>query len=238
MDRTRQVFGYQISMKPANAMVSYTLIALFIAVIGSFISYQLWVDPMKPTYEAFGGPVRGTGIPDCLRTSKEAAELHALLSEKATSDIDASDDFRELNAILGKLACFKRDLMSPSGIVQATRKQPFYTSHDLEPIAETTARCFAKTIPKRDLELSFDKWNTRGTMLIKRICTYFNFSEDDMKKAIGLFKSLFSDVKGVADGVCCGSGPGVIAGSPAAPRMVDGYEPSGLSFLSDYKGYY
>ncbi len=235
-------------MKPLNGTVSYVVLSLIIAAFATFLAYQLWMDPTQPVAEGFAGPATGAGIPDCLRSSSEAAALYEFLSRRANSKKDAalnaedggadeaSDDLRELSVILGKFACFKRDLMSPSGIVEATRQQPFYTSHDIEPIAETTARCFAKTIPKRDLDIAFDKWNSRGTVLIKRICTHYAYTEAERDEAMTLFKKAYSDIREVAVGACCSGEPTLAGGE--APRMVHGYEPSDLVLLREYKGYY
>lgn len=191
-----------------------------------------------PIYEGFAGPARGAGMPDCVRSSKEAAALYELLSAKVSTTEEGPDDLRELQLILGKLACFKRDLTGAAGVVAATRTQPFSTAHDLEPIAETTARCFAKTIPQRDLSLSFDKWGSRGTFLIKRLCTSLRLSGTEEDEALRLFGALMADVSDIAMGRCCNAaGDAIIAGQPQ-PRMVGGYEAPGLNELRPYTGYY
>jgi len=189
---------------------------------------------MSRSTEGFGGPVKGSGSPDCLRSSSDASQLAALLKSNPPTTETGPDDLRELEMLLGKLACFKRDLMSSSGIVEATRKQPFSTSHDMEAVAETTARCFAKTIPSRDLTLILEKWKTRGNLLVKRLCV--DFDKTKYGEAISLFKGLMLDITNLATNVCL-NGDVSIAGKPG-PRMVDGYEPASLSMLSDYKGYY
>jgi hypothetical protein len=192
----------------------------------------------------YAGPARGAGAPDCTRTSSEAAALFELIEGKVAAanakggPLEAGpDDLRELQVLLGKLACFKRDLIGTAGVVEATRGQPFSTSHDLEPVGETTARCFAKTLPQRDLQLSLDKWGRRGTFLLKRLCTEYNFTETEEGDAIELFGQLMADVGEVAMGRCCNSGVPMIAGE-AQPRLVGGYEPPGVYEMREYKGYY
>lgn len=217
---------------------TFILIAAGSAVLVTFIGYQLWIgsNTMPSPIEGFAGPSKGAGMPDCLRTSSEAGKLYALITSKLSTTEEGPDDVRELTVLLGKLCCFKRDLMGTAGLVEATWKQPFSTSHDMEPIAETTARCFASTIPKRDLDLSLDKWSTRGTMLVKRICTSLQFSDSNYNNAISLFKALMNDISDVAHTVCQKKDV-MIAGKPG-PRMVSGYEPGQLSMLHEYKGYY
>jgi hypothetical protein len=185
----------------------------------------------------YAGPAVGAGAPDCMHTSKDAAELYSMLNSRKVATEEGPDDLRELNVILSKISCFKRDLMGVAGVVEATRYQPFSTSHDLEPVAETTARCFARTIPQRDLSLSLDKWGSRGTFLLKRLCTAENLSEIEETEALRLFGDAMADITEIALGKCCNSDVGIIAGQPQ-PRMVGGYETPAISSLRQYTGYY
>ena len=221
-----------------NRTTTFILLAAIISVVATFIGYQLWIGSktMPSPLEGFAGPSKGAGGPDCLRTSSEAAKLYELIHSRGPNTEEGPDDIRELSVLLGKLACFKRDLMSPSGIVEATWKQPFNTSQDMEPIAETTARCFSKTIPKRDLDLSLEKWTSRGTMLVKRTCTSIRLSDSEYHTAISLFKAVIQDVTDIAYSVCQKKDV-IIAGQPG-PRMVQGFEPPTLSMLQEYKGRY
>jgi hypothetical protein len=187
--------------------------------------------------EGFGGPAVGAGMPNCMNTSKDAAALYELLNKHTSTTEEGPDDLREMQLILSKIACFKRDLLSTASVVEATRYQPFSTSHDLEPVAETTARCFAKTIPQRDLSLGLDKWGTRGTFLLKRLCTSERLTELEEHEALQLFGDAMADITEIALGKCCNSDVGVIAGQPQ-PRMVGGYETPTVGNLKEYKGYY
>jgi hypothetical protein len=193
-----------------------------------------------PSVEGFwAGPARGAGVPDCMQTLADGARVYELLSKKsAGSTEEGPDDLRELALILSKLACFKRDLMGAAGVVEATRYQPFSTAHDMEPVAETTARCFAKTIPQRDLQLTLDKWGSRGTFLLKRLCTSEMLTEAEEEEALQAFGRAMADVGDVAMSVCCNAtGVAKLAGENQ-PRMVGGYEPPGTAGLREYKGYY
>jgi hypothetical protein len=186
--------------------------------------------------EGFGGAARGAGSPDCLRSSAEGAELIAMFQGREASFREGSDDLRELTQIASKLSCFKKDLVSPSYIVEATRYQQFVTMHDIEPIAETTGRCFAKTISPRDLEIAFEKWSTRGELLIRRLCTAYRLGSAEVNKAQTLFRALIRDVQDIARGACLQGEP-KIAGKPG-PRDAHPYEAPGLQNLGEYTGYY
>jgi hypothetical protein len=172
-----------------------------------------------------------------MNTSKDCAALYEMLNTRTVKTDDGPGDLRELNLILSKIACMKRDLLGNAKVVEATRYQPFSTSHDLEPVAETTARCFSRTIPQRDLSLSLDKWGSRGTFLIKRLCTAESLSDAEEKEALRLFGDAMADLSDVAMTECCTNGKAVIVGIEA-PRMVGGFTPPSIQALREYKGYF
>lgn len=187
--------------------------------------------------EGFAGPAVGAGEPHCMSTSKDFAALYEMLHTRKIKTDEGPDDLRELHVLLSKLACMKRDLLGNAKVVQATRYQPFSTSHDIEPVAETVARCFSRTIPPRDLALSFDKWGSRGTSLIKRLCTALNLSDAEEKEALRLFGDGMADLTDIATGECCKKGQAVIGGVEG-PRMVGGFTPAATQALREYKGYF
>lgn len=246
-------------MEPTQAgqLVTFSVIGLFVAALVVTVSMCTWhganttpllqgfqttgvVGPnqiKKKVQEGFAGPAVGAGVPDCLNTSSDCAELSALFDQRSSTTSEGPDDLRELRLILSKISCMKRDLMGNAKVVQATFYQPFSTSHDIEPVAETTARCFAKTIPQRDLSLSFDKWGARGTFLIKRICTSYSLSDGEEEKALDLFGRAIADLSDIAVGECCNAADAVIGGVPHV-RMVEGATPFSLNNLRTYEGYY
>lgn len=184
----------------------------------------------------FGGVAVGAGNPDCLRTSSEAARIYGTFLQRSSSTEEGSPDLDELRLLLSKLACFKKDLLGTAGVVEATRYQAYATSMDMEPVAETTARCLAKTIPKRDLDLSLDKWNKRGKVLLTKLCTSFDLKEAEATEVETLFEALLADISDIARSVCLAGEP-MIAGTPT-PRNPGGYEPTGIQDLGPYNGYY
>ena len=221
------------------SFLSWIFLGSLVAVLGVIIVTYVWSSSRtRPTEEGFAGPARGAGEPDCMRSLGDAAALLDILKGKQSSTESGPDDLRELTLILSKLSCFKRDLTGAGSIVEATRYQPFSTAHDIEPIAETTARCFAATIPQRDLQIAFDKWGTRGTFLIKRLCTDEKLSEPEEKEILRLFGAAMQDVAEIAMGRCCNSGEAIIAGKPMTVRSPGGLEGSNLMNLGEYKGYY
>jgi len=221
--------------KPLNQVVSYLFIGFLVALIAAVIGYQMWMSSSTvPMSEGFAGPIHMAGIPDCIQNSDDAAQLYSIFSSKASSTEEGDDDLRELGVLLGKLACLKRDLLSAGHLVSATRGQPFSTSQDLEPISETAARCFALTIPPRDIEIAIDKWNSRGVMLLKRLCTSYSSNSTEQNNATTLFKQFMADITDIMKTVCLKSS----SSSQSTPRMVDGREPGENMYLGEYKGYY
>jgi hypothetical protein len=230
--------------------VTYAIFSLFITALVMTVGY-MWVNSahtmpftqgfrdvgQRKVGEGFAGPAVGAGQPNCMNTSKDAAALYELLNTHSVKLEEGPDDLRELNLILSKISCMKRDLLGNAKVVEATRYQPFSTSHELEPVAETVARCFSRTIPQRDLSLSLDKWGSRGTFLIKRLCTAENLSDAEEKEALRLFGDAMADLTDIALNECCNNGR-VVIGGIEAPRMVGGFTPPNTQALGEYKGYY
>lgn len=183
----------------------------------------------------FGGVARGSGKPDCLRTLNGAAQiLDKLSSGRGMTTEEGPPDYAELEIILSKLACLKKDLMSPSGIVEATRYQPFETAHDREPIAEVTATCLNHTIPARDLDIIMGTFRDRGMFLLRRLCTSANLKEAEATHLENVFKGVWKDVYEVAKGRCIAT-PGE---KKAMGHEEQPYEPPALTDLRAYDGYY
>ena len=218
---------------------SFSVWAVLAIVIGVVLAYLIFVllrggKSIPRLAEGFGAPVVGAGMPDCLRDSSEAAALVGMFAERVGSVEEGRPDLQELTLICSKLACMKRDLVGVNGQVNATLYQPFSTAHDVEPVAETVGRCFAKTLPPRDLEISFDKWKGRGRFLIKRLCAAANLTETESRNATGLFDGLLVDVYDIASQKCISEPPGEKTGA----RDAKPYSAPELEYLREYTGYY
>ena len=232
-------------MNISNTVIQL-LLASFVTVVAVYFLYSTWklskegfaINPDRfkqfNAVEGFGGVARGSGAPDCLRESQKAAKIHEIFLLNASSTEEGPDDLRELTLLLSKTCCLKKDLLSPSGIVEATRYQTYSTAHDIEAVAETTARCLAKTIPQRDLDIIIDKWTTRGKEIIRRLCTSYNIKDSELNVVDTNFKEHMDDIRDIANSQCIVGEIKVMKG----PRDVTGYEPPELVELREYKGYY
>jgi hypothetical protein len=219
-----------------SKLFSYIVIALFITAFAVAV-WMTFSPKCGKTREGFAGPAVGAGMPDCMSTSKDCAELYALLNSRRVLLEEGTEDLREMNLILSKISCLKRDLLGNAKLVSATRYQPFSTAHDLQPVAEIASQCFSKTIPQRDLALYFDKWGSRATFLIKRLCTSENLSETEEAQALRLLGDAMADLTDIANIECCNGGEPTIAGQPVA-RMVSGFIPDKTQELKEYTGYF
>jgi hypothetical protein len=183
----------------------------------------------------FGSVARGAGSPDCLRVLPDAAKV-------ATALNDGSDDARELMVLAGKMACFKKDAIGTAQVIEATRYQPFNTSHDLQPITETMSMCFSKNLPKRDLDLIFGKYRTRGMDLIHKLALSQNKSDRELAAYEKSFASAMADVSALAEQVCSGSSNPLLEGGGKVSMnevgRVEGVTTGDVADLRPYDGYY
>jgi len=224
--------------------VPYTLIITLIltAVLVGLVVYFMYFTPKYKRVDEgfFGGVARGSGHPDCLRTLPEGSEiLDTLLGriEANPSVSEGSADYREFQLILSKLGCLKKDLMSPSGIVEATRYQAFETAHDRINVAEVCAMCLSKTIPQRDLDIVFATWRDRGKVLLRRLCTEAQLTEEGVARLEVLFMKAWNDVYEISKSQCLKTDFSKQNGG-ATGGDVGAYEPEHLKDLRDYTNKY
>ena len=206
------------------AEVPYELIIkiVMIAVLVFFlIRFMNSVPKYNRVDEGFAGVARGAGHPDCLRTLPEASQILDILRgvNNVPAGSNASADYKELELILSKMACLKKDLMSPGTQVDSTRYQAYETAHDRVAVAELCGLCLSQNIPQRDLDISFATWRDRGNDLLRRLCTAANLKDEELKTAEMLFKKAFDDVYSVAMSRCL---KGSNAVSAVSSNGVDG----------------
>ena len=198
-----------------------------------FLVKIFYFNPMYPRIgEGFyGGVARGAGHPDCLRTLPEGAELLDMVSKRVKGyPSDGSSDYKEMELLLSKMACLKKDLLSPSGVVDATRYQAYETSHDRMAVAELCGMCMSHTISSRDLDIATATWRDRGKLLLRKLCTEADLTEIEVVNAERLFKKAFDDVYDVATSRCLKSDV-----SMQSPGDVSGYLPENIKDHRTYE---
>ena len=222
---------------PAQLVFTLCMIAII-------IFFTVKIMSSKPFYNYFsegffGGVARGSGEPDSLRTLPEGSELLDILTSSGIPSIppgvsDASSDYGELRLILSKLGSLKKDLLSPSGIINATRYQAFETAHDRISVAEVCGMCFTQSIPARDLDIVFATWRDRGHVLLRKLCTEANLVESQVVQLEKKFNMLWEDVYEISKSRCLKTDFSKQNGG-ATGGDVGAYEPTQLHDLRNYE---
>ena len=209
---------------------------LVATLVGVLIYFMLYIPRYQRVTEQkegfFGGVARGSGYPDCLRTLPEGSQILDILTKK--TEINSSPDYKELQLILSKLACLKKDLMSPSGVVEATRYQAFETAHDRINVAEVCALCISKNVAARDLDIIFATWRDRGDILLRKLSTAAQLNTEELSHVEALFNAAWNDVYDIAKSVCLKTDFSKQNGGSTAGGDVGGYEPENLTNMRDY----
>lgn len=211
------------------------LIGLAAGLIANSIFSRMNTVPSGLRREGFQGPAKGVSNLTCGQESAEASALVALFNTKSSSTEEGEADLKELKQILSKLCCMKHDLMSPGQVVQNMMYLPYNNTHDRENPADTVARCFTKSIPPRDLDITFGTWKQRGLSLINKLCTSYNLSPSEADKATQLFSGVWVEVFSIAKSSCS---PPPTAAESASPRDIKGRMPESVQAHGPYTGYY
>jgi hypothetical protein len=218
--------------------IFFLVIAIIVAaaagLIASSIFSRMNTVPSGLNHEGFQGPAVGVSDISCGQESAEARALIELFYNKQSTTEEGNPDLKELKQIVSKLCCMKRDLMGVSQVVQNILYIPYNNTHDRENPADTVARCFTKSIPARDLDITFGTWKQRGLVLINKLCTSYNVSSSETEKATQLFTGLWTDVFSIAKNACLTS-PG---SENVSPRDLKGHVPESVDELGPYIGYY
>jgi hypothetical protein len=208
------------------------------AVIGGIVGFIIEKAGTRPIQQGFyGGAISGSSSFPCSRMSSEAEELLSMFSGRSLSaGEEGKVDLISLRELLSKMCCMKQDLMSPAQTLTAAKELGFATHTDIQPVADLTTRCFAKTIPERDLSIQFAKWRDFAEAMINRLCTASNMNEKEVQKAEALFKAVWNDIYNVAQTQCLVGPPnGMYQRNPHDPEAKT---PEDIINLRPYDGYY
>ncbi len=224
----------------------YVVLALVIAgVVGGLLyafvfrtqtAPALARDGFKGSVEGYQGPAQGVSSIPCGQESAEAQQILRMFVGKVNTTGEGDDDLREFKQILSKLLCLKADLVSTAQMIDKTTYLPYNNSHDRLNPADVAARCFTKSIPPRELEISFETWKQRAGVLISRLCTSFNLSNGESERLMNLFNAIHMDVFAIAQGACVPPLKAPEYGSPRDPKPFSDPEESGQA--GPYEGYY
>lgn len=235
-------YGYTNAATPGSSMFGggvgiflfgAVLAILIIWFLHSFVLSRAETRPIKQGF--YGGPINGTSSFACSRMSSEAEELVSMFASRQLNvGEEGQMDLHDLKAVLSKMLCMKRDLMSPQHTITAVKELGFATHMDIQPVADLTARCFSKTIPERDLDIQYQKWRDFGLKMVKRLCTAGQLSEEEVQKAEELFLTAWKDAYDVSTVQCLKT----ITDEKVSERDVKPHTPEEIKDLREYDGYY
>ncbi len=169
------------------------------------------------------------GANSCLAALPEAEAVYNQFVGKVEGVESGPGDLQELNELLSKWGCLKMDLKS--GGVQATRLSPYNTLHDHIPLPDIAGQCSNKSIPLRDLDITFQAWSDRATLLLRRLCTAANITIEQTTALQTQVTRAWKEVYELAKGTCIGSGK-------MDSSKATGHEPEDLSDKGLYSGYF
>jgi hypothetical protein len=97
--------------------------------------------------------------------------------------------------------------------------------------------CLNKSIPSRDLDIVFATWRDRGKVLLRKLCTEAQLSQDELNRVEALFNKAWSDVYEIAKSQCLKTDFSKQNGGQVLGD-VGAYEPEDLKDLRAYTNKY
>jgi hypothetical protein len=206
---------------------------LYVAIIGFLVALAIAIFLyFRPKFISEGFTtiaIDGETIPKCLLRDTEAQYLlkqfQSMKQINPTADSIAAYD--ELTLILQKVLCMDADVTGPAAGPYSTFKLPFANSHDIEPVASIVGRCVRKSTRERDIEMMMDKFNSRGTELINRLC-----DNNTKGSAVTSFRNILARMGKTITAACVA--PKTTLDTPPGARDPGYYEPESVKNFSPY----
>lgn len=160
-------------------MIPVLIVFFTVLVILVMVGIHLRMYPRLPPSmeEGFSSPRVAPNQPTCVQRSGDAQHLLSLFAACADQYRAPGEDAQdriELKLILNKLTCLDADVTNNGVSGYNTFNLPYNTSHDAEPLTNFVGRCLNNGTRSRDLEIVIDKYERRGSTLIKQLCRRAN----------------------------------------------------------------
>jgi len=208
------------------------LVMLYLLILICVIAVVLSVKPsLLMLQEGFATvAVDEDTMPKCFLRNTEAQRLMAQFRglDVVSPGSDAANAYNELKLILQKMLCIDADVSGMASGVYSTYKLPFATLHDIEPPPVFVNRCVKRALRARDVEVTMDKYESRGFALIAILCRC-----PKKKKIAGdMFHEIVADVTRNIIGRCLAEK--ATLDRPAGPRDPGFFMPPELDKLRPY----
>jgi hypothetical protein len=201
---------------------------LWIAVVAYCILFGIAIGLyFRPKFirEGFATVALSESVPKCFLRDAEAQQLMlSLQSEKFRN----KEMYEEFELILQKLLCLDADVTGSAAGPYSTYQLPFATSHDIEPVASFVGRCVRNVTRERDLEMVFEKFQSRGTTLLAKLCNPTN-----QQQANQSFQAILLRVRKAVSPICIA--PKANLDMPPGVRDPGYYESDSVKHLMPYE---
>lgn len=169
-------------------------------------------------------------MPKCLLRDAEAQRLLARFQGFSVTSPNSmhGEAYAELKLIVQKLLCMDADITGSAAGPYSTYTLPFATAHDTEPPMSFVGRCVRHAARPLDVEITMDKYETRGLELIKTLC----FDEPQRLAAAKEFHNIVLRVSRNITRACLTEKASL--DTPAGPRDPGYYTPPEVKNLNAY----
>jgi hypothetical protein len=210
-------------------MPDYMTLATYAFLVVLAIGIVLY---LRPRFMAEGFTtiaIEGEIMPRCLTRDPDSQALLAQLYNKAAPNTAAGEAYDEFKLILQKLLCIDADVTGMGAGAYSTYQLPYATAHDIEPAANFVGRCVRNAVRERDVFMVLEKFESRGNVLLKTICSGDSAATNTN---IAAFNRIIKRIGASITSRCLSEKANMDV--PAGPRDPGYYTPNSVEELSEY----
>lgn len=211
-------------------MTDYIKLAFYGFLVVLAIGFVLYLRPLFMVEGFTTIAIDGDVMPRCLARDADAQALLSQLYSKAAPNSQAGEAYNEFKLILQKLLCIDADLTGAGAGIYSTYTLPYATAHDIEPVANFVGRCLRNAVRERDITMVLEKFETRGTALLRTIC---GGDVSAMNKTIATFNAIVKRTGARITAKCLAEYASMDI--PASPRDPGYFTPPSVEELQEYK---
>jgi hypothetical protein len=211
-------------------MTDYIKLALYGFLVVLVIGFVLYLRPRFMNEGFTTIAIDADVMPRCLARDAESQALLAKLYSKAAPNTAAGEAYDEFKLILQKLLCIDADVSGSGAGAYSTYTLPYATAHDIEPAASFVGRCLRNAVRERDIIMVLEKFETRGTALLRTIC---GGDTSAVNQTIAAFNTIVKRIGSHITAKCLAEYASMDV--PAGPRDPGYFTPPNIEELHEYK---